>query len=92
MFFKYFITHGTNSKLKFLNLVCRVLCRDLRNVVWKLFLYTKLLEGQILRKNELAEYFDVNEKSIQRDLEDIRSYLEEVEIEEGTGSELLYDY
>lgn len=57
-----------------------------------LFLYTKLLEGQILRKNELAEYFDVNEKSIQRDLEDIRSYLEEVEIEEGTGSELLYDY
>ena len=29
-----------------------------------LFLYTKLLDGKILKKDELAEYFGVNGKSV----------------------------
>lgn len=57
-----------------------------------LFLYTKLLDGQVMRKDELAKRFGVNEKSIQRDLEDIRNFLEETEIEGGTGNQLVYDY
>lgn len=57
-----------------------------------LFLYTKLLDGQILKKEELARYFGVNEKSIQRDLEDIRNFLDGVGVENGVGNQLVYDY
>ena len=57
-----------------------------------LFLYTKLLDGQILKKEELARYFGVNEKSIQRDLEDIRNFLDGAGVENGVGNQLVYDY
>ncbi len=57
-----------------------------------LFLYTKLLQGQLLIKSELAQLTGVNEKSIQRDLEDIRDFLDKRRIEEGYGSQLIYDY
>ena len=56
------------------------------------FLYTKLLQGQLLIKSELAQLTGVNEKSIQRDLEDIRDFLDKRRIEEGYGSQLIYDY
>lgn len=57
-----------------------------------LFLYTKLLQGHLLIKSELAEQTGVNEKSIQRDLEDIRNFLDKRQIEDGYGSQLIYDY
>lgn len=57
-----------------------------------LFLYTKLLQGQLLKKSELAQLMGVNEKSIQRDLEDIRNFLDKSRTEEGYGSQLIYDY
>lgn len=51
-----------------------------------LYIYSKLLQGQILKKSKLAEQTGVNEKTIQRDLNDIRNFLED------DGSELLaYD-
>ena len=37
-------------------------------------LYNRLSEGKVLNKAEEASRFDVNERSIQRDLEDIRAY------------------
>ena len=57
-----------------------------------LFLYTKLLDGKILKKDELAEYFGVNGKSVQRDLEDIRDFLDKSETEDGVRKQLVYDY
>lgn len=57
-----------------------------------LFLYTKLLQGNLLIKSELAEQTGVNEKSIQRDLEDIRNFLDKRQTEDGYGSQLIYDY
>lgn len=57
-----------------------------------LYLYTKLLHGQILRKDRLAVQFGVNEKSIQRDLETIREFLDRDKIEKGYGPQLIYDF
>lgn len=57
-----------------------------------LYLYTKLLRGQILRKDRLAVQFGVNEKSIQRDLETIREFLDREKIEKGYGPQLIYDF
>lgn len=39
-----------------------------------LTIYSKLTQGAIVNKKELAELFNVNEKTIQRDLEDIGAY------------------
>ncbi len=41
-----------------------------------LHIYTQLTTGCIINKTELANYFNVNPKSIQRDIEDVREYLE----------------
>ena len=40
-----------------------------------LYIYSRLLQGQSLKKSELAERMGVNEKTIQRDLDDIRNFL-----------------
>ena len=39
-----------------------------------LTIYSKLIKCEIVNKKEMAELFNVNEKTIQRDLEDIRAY------------------
>lgn len=39
-----------------------------------LTIYSKLVHGEIINKREMAELFNVNEKTIQRDLDDIRAY------------------
>lgn len=57
-----------------------------------LAIYTKLLNGQIVKKAELAQIYDVNPKSIQRDLEDIRNFLDNQNVEEGIRNQLIYDY
>ncbi|MCI8353703.1 MAG: WYL domain-containing protein [Lachnospiraceae bacterium] len=57
-----------------------------------LYLYAKLLRGQIIRKDRLAEQFGVNERSIQRDLDIIRSFLDMAEVEEDRKAQLIYDY
>lgn len=50
------------------------------------------MHGQMLRKDELAAEFGVSEKSIQRDLEAIRDFLDRRVAQEGFGSMLVYDY
>lgn len=57
-----------------------------------LFLYSRLLRGQKLRKEELADEFGVSEKSIQRDIEAIRDFLDRKYVEEDTRMRLVYDY
>lgn len=38
-------------------------------------IYTKLLKGELIKKSEEAQYYGVHERSIQRDIDDIRAYL-----------------
>ncbi len=57
-----------------------------------LYLHSKLLQGQILKKSMLAEQFNVNEKSIQRDLDSIREFLDQQSVEEGYSYQLVYDF
>lgn len=57
-----------------------------------LSMYDKLSRGKVLHKAEEAEYFGINEKSVQRDIEDIRAYLEEQNTFWGSDNRLIYDY
>lgn len=51
-------------------------------------IYTKLMKGEIINKAELAKYFGVGEKSIQRDIEDLRAFFEN-QTAEGRGRNIL---
>ena len=51
-------------------------------------LYNRLVEGEVLNKADEATRFEVNERSIQRDLEDIRAYFAN-DLE--SNRELIYD-
>ena len=39
-------------------------------------LYAKLSDGYIINKSEEAEFYGVDERSIQRDIDDIRNFLD----------------
>lgn len=51
-------------------------------------IHERLKSGQVLNKEQLAVEFDVTPKSIQRDIEDIRAYIEE---NEPFAAEIKYD-
>ena len=51
-------------------------------------IYNRLLAGNVINKAEEANRFKVTEKSIQRDLEDIRTYLAK---NMDSGNKLIYD-
>jgi predicted DNA-binding transcriptional regulator YafY len=53
-----------------------------------LFLYEKLTKGEVLNKHDLASFFGVNARSIQRDIDDIRMYLSDRQ----NGQEVIYDH
>ncbi|MDE7477351.1 MAG: WYL domain-containing protein, partial [Lachnospiraceae bacterium] len=57
-----------------------------------LSMYDKLSKGKILYKGEEANYYQVNEKSIQRDIEDIREYLDTQPDQAGGENRLVYDH
>lgn len=54
-------------------------------------IYTRLMAGETVSKAALAAEFGVNERSIQRDIEDIRSYLETHD-QSGVLNSIVYDY
>lgn len=56
-----------------------------------LWIYSKLMRGQVLSKNELANDLCTSTSSIQRDLEDIRDFLDEKYVTEGHVSQLIYN-
>lgn len=56
-----------------------------------LSIYTKLLRGQIVNKKEEASRFGVNERSIQRDIDDIRNFLVQEAEKLGYDSCIFYD-
>ena len=51
-------------------------------------LYAKFINGEIVNKYQAANIYGVNEKSIQRDIDDIRSFIEKENIVTGT---IIYD-
>lgn len=50
-------------------------------------IYSKLARGEVLGKRDLAQQFQVAERSIQRDIGSLRCFLEE----QGAGQEIIYD-
>lgn len=54
-------------------------------------LYTKLMNGYLIYKSEEAVNYGVNERSIQRDIDDIRGYLENDASEHGFINSVIYD-
>ena len=54
-------------------------------------IYSKLMNGYVVNKSEEAVNFGVNERSIQRDIDDIRNYLEQEAVDDGIINEVVYD-
>ncbi len=56
-----------------------------------LAIYTKLMNGNVVNKYQEAADYGVNERSIQRDIDDIRDYLD-ISIEQsGVINSVIYD-
>ena len=55
-------------------------------------LYDRLCQGLTIRKQEIAQHYGVDERSIQRDIDELRSYLENRCVENpGEQRKILYD-
>lgn len=54
-------------------------------------LYTKLMDGHLVHKTEEAQNYGVNERSIQRDIDDIRNFLESWLDHSGVYTSVVYD-
>lgn len=54
-------------------------------------IYTKFKEGCLVNKAEEAQNYNVNERSIQRDIDDIRTYLENDALGDGYLSSVKYN-
>ncbi len=53
--------------------------------------YSKLMNGYVVNKAEEAHNYGVNERSIQRDIEDIRIYMDKNSLENGVRNTVVYD-
>lgn len=56
-----------------------------------LAIYSKLMNGYLINKADEAANYNVNERSIQRDIDDIRNFLEQEAVEHGVYNEVIYD-
>lgn len=54
-------------------------------------IYTKLIDGQLVNKVEEAQNYHVNERTIQRDIDDIRNFLESDVENTGIINSVIYD-
>ena len=54
-------------------------------------LYNRLLSGEILNKNSLAQEYGINPRSIQRDIDDIREFFSNRMTSDGEITEIRYD-
>lgn len=54
-------------------------------------IYTRLMNGDVIDKNKVANKYGVNVKSIQRDIEAIRNFMERQAVEEGIENTVIYD-
>ena len=56
-----------------------------------LSMYKQMLDGGIIDKDEAAERYDVNVRSILRDIADIREFMEIRSLQNGDGNTVMYD-
>ena len=54
-------------------------------------IYSKLMDGYIVNKQEESDRYGVNDRSIQRDIDDIRDYLENRTEDDGVLNSVIYD-
>lgn len=54
-------------------------------------IYTKLSDGYVINKSEEARIYGVNERSIQRDIDDIRNFLDSDSERTGVVNSVVYD-
>ncbi len=54
-------------------------------------IYASLVDGKTIYKKQLAQEYQVNERTIQRDFDDIRNFLDHKGLETGIINELIYD-
>ena len=54
-------------------------------------IYTKLMDGQTVNKQEIAARYNVHPRSIQRDIKDITDFLERDELNTGVFNSVIYD-
>ena len=55
-------------------------------------LYTRLCKGKVINKSEEAQKFGVDERSIQRDIDNIRSFLDDCAVADSTDTrKIIYD-
>lgn len=54
-------------------------------------IYVKLLNGKTVNKKELSLKYKVNERTIQRDFDAIRDFLDKESVETGVINYLVYD-
>ena len=54
-------------------------------------IYSKLMNGYAVNKAEEAQSYGVSERSIQRDIEDIRIYMDNASLEDGIINTVIYD-
>ncbi len=56
-------------------------------------IYTNLMNGHLIKKSHEVQKYGVNERSIQRDLDDIRNYLsDQAAAQDGCENSVVYDY
>ncbi len=66
-------------------------CNNKDKVNRVLEIYSRLLNGHMINKAEEAQRYQVTERSIQRDIEDIRSFFERSEARAGVSNSVVYD-
>lgn len=54
-------------------------------------IYSKLLKKQTVNKADLAKQFEVNPRTIQRDIDNIRYYLHEANLHSDIEEEITFD-
>jgi predicted DNA-binding transcriptional regulator YafY len=60
-------------------------------IVRVLQIYAKLSDGYVVNRSEEARRYRVNERSIQRDIDDIRSFLDTDSVRTGNMNSIVYD-
>ena len=54
-------------------------------------IYTKLIEGKTVKKEEEVQHYKVNPRTIQRDIQDITAFLERDDLNTGIINSIIYD-
>lgn len=65
--------------------------REKEKVNRVLDIYTKLTNGSVVTKKEMADEYHVSAKSIQRDIDDVRDFLDKTSTNTGIINNVIYD-